>query len=62
MAKGANISNEIFDYIHVSKYKNLFSLAWYADLTYADEVIFDTSIFQKLLPKVYYHRPNCNSF
>lgn len=35
--KRANLPDEIFDYIHVAKCRQLFSLAWYDDFTYDDE-------------------------
>ena len=60
--KWANISNKIFDYFHFAICKNLFFFAWYDDLIYADDVIFDRFILQKLLPEVCYDRSNCNSF
>ena len=34
-AKQAKLPNEIFDYIHIAKYRRLFFLAWYDNLTYA---------------------------
>lgn len=32
--KRRNLPNEIFEYIHVARYRRLFSLAWYNDITY----------------------------
>lgn len=35
VAKRANLFNEIFNYIHMTRCRTLFSLAWYNDLIYA---------------------------
>lgn len=41
--------------------RRLFSLAWYDDLTYADEVTSDESILKKPLPKACCNGPSCNN-
>lgn len=46
--KLANLSNKIFDYIHIALCRRLFLLTWYNDMTYtknADELMLALSIF-----------------
>lgn len=60
-AKRAKLPDEIFDYIHVAQYRRLFSLAWYDDLTYADQEQIDGSITKKALPTACCNGPSCKS-
>ena len=55
--KRANLSNEIFNYIHVTPYRRLFSLAWYDDMTYTKNA--DRSMLA--LPTLYCNEHGCNS-
>lgn len=59
--KGAKIIHEIFDYIHITQCKRLFSLVLYNDLTYIDEKASDGSIIKKSLLEAFYNRPSCNN-
>ena len=55
--KRANLSNEIFDYIHVAPCRRLFLLAWYDDMTYAKNA--DGSMLS--LPTFCCNGHGCNS-
>ena len=58
-AKRAKPPNQIFDYIHVARYRRLFSLPWYDDLTYAQSN--DSSILAVALPTPCCNGPSCSS-
>lgn len=51
------LADEIFDYIHVARCRRLFSLAWYDDLTYAE----DDVGWIKPLPVLCCNGPSCLS-
>ncbi|MCJ1348467.1 hypothetical protein MMC31_006699 [Peltigera leucophlebia] len=65
--KRANLPDEIFDYIHVARCKRLFSLAWYGDMTYAEETLHNNpsqlleTPSRKALPEFCYNGPSCKS-
>lgn len=54
--KCAKLPNKIFDYIHIAKYRRLFSLAWYGNVMYA----FKEKI-AKSLSGLCCNRPGCKS-
>lgn len=56
--KRANLSDEIFNYIHNAPCRRLFSLAWYDDMTYAAD---ETTGLAKALPIPCCNGPSCNS-
>ena len=58
-AKRANLPNEIFDYIYVARCRRLYSLAWYDDMTYAQN---DAHLkAEKALPQPCCNGPSCRS-
>ncbi|MCJ1470688.1 hypothetical protein MMC07_009335 [Pseudocyphellaria aurata] len=54
----ANMPDEIFDYIHVVRCRQLFSLAWYDDLTYVAHAGLPSP---KALPNLCCNGPSCQS-
>lgn len=57
VAKHANLSIKIFDYIHVARCHRLFFLTWYDDLTSAQS----KDSLSKSLPTSCCNRQSCNS-
>lgn len=55
--KRENLADEIFDYIHVARCRRLFSLAWYDDMTYAEQ----EDGLTKSLPTLCCNGPSCLS-
>lgn len=58
LSKRAKIPDDIFDYINIARCRRLFSLAYYDDLTYAQE---KGSKSNKALPTACCNGPSCNS-
>ena len=56
--KRANLSDEIFYYIHTIYCQRLFSLAWYNNMTYTLDM--ETGL-GKALPTCCYNGPSCQS-
>lgn len=60
-AKRANLSEEIFEYIHVARCRRLYALAWYDDMTYAHNNDDSGAIATKALPQLCCNGSSCQS-